>query len=438
VWNLCFPPATPPFTFATHGGTTRRSRAANRSTAGEFSLITRYQTRFLSRADAAWRSLRRAAPRRRRARSARLRPARQWVLSVALAAAFGALGWSALPAKVTQTATALSFRDAAANGSGIAAPVFVLRDSGVAVRFGNAELAPDGVIRVGFYDPLDPLLFHATEAISLPGDIRLLWLLASPEERQTLRERGAGLALALSHSVLAIMRSPEFVADYRDRYLALLRGDLQRAWQRTQQDGAWQELLRGYEPIVRDIASRDLRPIVEGHFRGVPMRMLRANALEIINPFGGGDWNTQPVEDALQQAIQEIRDRMLPEQSASRLLDAPPTSAFLRRFLDALGVELAQDSALKDLVGAMLFDERLRPYLNEAIDQAIELGRVAPRLLVSLHGSTDLNPVAASVIRTVVLGRPDRVVVFVSPRQRDELVALDAASVHRLERLGPR
>jgi len=404
---------------------------------GEFSLITRYQTRFFSRADAAWRGLRRAATGRRRARSSRLRPARQWILSIALVVLFGGLGWSALPAKVTQAASALSFRDAAANGSGIAAPVFVLRDSGVAVRFGNAELTPDGVIRVGFYDPLDPLLFRATEAISLPGDIRLLWLLASPEERQTLRDRGADLALALSHSMLAILRSPEFVADYRDRFVSLLRTDLRNAWQVTQQNGAWQELLRGYEPILRDIASRDLRPIVESHFRGVPMRMLRANALEIINPFGG-EWNTQPVEDALQQAIQEIRDRMLPEQTASRLLDAPQTNAFLRRFLDALGTELVHDTALKDLVGAMVFDERLRPYLNEAIDQATEIGRVAPRLLVSLHGSTDLNPVAASVIRTIVLGRPDRVVVFVSPSQRDELAALDSASVHPLERMGPR
>ena len=353
-----------------------------------------------------------------------------------LAALFGALGWSALPANVTRSGAALSLRDPAADGTGIAAPVFVLRDTGVAVRFGNAVQLPGGVIRVGFYDPLDPLLVRATEPVSLPSDVRLLWLLASPQERQSLRDRTADLAVALSHATFDIARSPEFVADYRDRLVQLLRADIEQAWQMTQQNGAWQELLRGYEPILRDTASRDLRPIVESHFRGVPMRMLKANALEIINPFGGDNWNMVPLEDALERAVQEIRDRGLAERTASRLIDAPPTTNFLRVFLDAFGARLANDTALKDLLGEMVFDERFRRYLDGMTTQAIELAHAAPRLLVSLHGSTDLNSVAAAVIRTTVTGQSDRVVVFMSPEQRDELQALDPAAPHILQRIG--
>jgi hypothetical protein len=370
-------------------------------------------------------------------RSSALRPARQWTLSIGLVVLFAALGWSALPHEVTGEASALSFRDNAANGSGIGAPVFVLRDEGSTVRFGNAVLAPGGVIRVGLYDPLDPLLAHATEPVSLPGDPRLLWLLASPRERQALRDATADLALALSQSVLAIMRSPEFVGDYRDRFVQLVRADLRNAWQATRTSGAWQELLHGYEPILRDTAARELRPIIEAHFRGVPMRMLRANALQMIDPFHDTLWNMLPIEEALQAAFQEIRDREIPERAGGRLLEASPTSAFLRVFLEAMGNELAHDTALEDLVGELVFDERFRPYLNVAIARAIDLARIAPRLLVSLHGSTDLNPVAAFVIRTLVSGRSDRVVVFMSPAQRDELIALDPTFVHPLDHLGP-
>ena len=59
----------------------------------------------------------------------------------------------------------------------------------------------------------------------------------------------------------------------------------------------------------------------------------------------------------------------------------------------------------------------------EAILRANELSRLAPRLLVSLRGSKELNLVAATVIRATIAGRGDRVVVFMTPAQRDEVQA---------------
>lgn len=388
--------------------------------------------------DFAWHGVQRVALGGGLSGASRLHPGRQWALSAGLFVLFAVLGWTALPHDVTRDLAAFDVRDVAADGSGISAPVFVLRANGTAVRFGNAVLTPRGIIRVGVYDPLDPLLAGATEAVSLPADARLFWFLASPGERQDLRDKTTDLALALTRSVLDILRSPEFVADYRDQFLHLFRGDLENGWRRTRDNGAWQALLRGYEPILRDTASRDLRPIVESHFHGVPMRMLRANALTMIDPFHDAEWNVQPVEEALQAAVQEIRDRAIPEQTAARLLQAPPTLAFTRALLDAVATELANDDALRHLVVRMVFDKRLRPYLDDSIERATDLFRIAPHMLVSLHGSTDLNPLASLVIRTMVSGRPDRVVVFMSPVQRDELVALDPAAVHPLERVGPR
>jgi len=379
----------------------------------------------------------RAASGRGLSREAMLHPKRQWALSVGLVVLFAILGLSALPRDVTATSSAIAVRDEAGAAITIGAPVFALRDNGTAVRFGNATLAPDGVIRIGFYDTLDPLLAHATEVVSLPGDPRLLWLLAAPQERQALRDSTVELAASLAQSVTAILHSPEFLNEYRDRFVQLLRSDLEIAWQNTRKSGAWQDLIRGYEPILRESVSGDLRPIVERHFRGVPMRMLRANALQMIDPFHDTDWNMVPIENALQAAWQEIRERELPERTSSRLLQAPPTVAFLRAFLDAMASQLAHDTVLRDLAGEMLFDNRFRSYLNDVTARAMELGQIAPRLLVSLHGSTDLNPVAAFVIRTLVSARQDRVVVFMSPAQRDELMALDPASVRPLVAVGP-
>ena len=205
----------------------------------------------------------------------------------------------------------------------------------------------------------------------------------------------------------------------------------------TQDRGAWRELLRSYDPILRDVIARDIRPIVEQHFRGVPMRMLRANALPLIDPFRDRPWDMQPVEDALREAIIDIRDHGVPERTVMGLMDSPATVEFLRVFQTVLIAKLARSPALQGLIAEMAFDPKLRPYLVEMTDRANDLLRSAPRLLVSLHGSTDINLVAATVIRTLVSGRPDRVVVFMSPAQRDEITELDRNAVHVLDRLAP-
>jgi hypothetical protein len=367
---------------------------------------------------------------------ARLRPARQWVLSLLLLALFLGLGWSSLPADLAGAQVALRLQDKQAPDAGFVTPVFVLRDDGAAVRFGNAEMAAAGIVRVGLYEPLDPLLVQATTAVSLPGDGRLLWLLASPDERQALRDKAAALVLGLSDSAAEIARSPVFKEAYRDPLMQILRNAVQAAWTASRDGGAWQEMLRGDEAILRSVASRDLRPIIERHFQGVALRMLKANTLAIIDPFHDRPWNTEPIEQALQETIEEIRDRELAEQTTMRLLDTPQTASFLRVFVAVASEKLAHDAALQDLIARMVYDPRLRRYMEPAIDRLLDLGRTAPRLLVSLHGSTDLNLAAATALRTTISGRPDRVVVFMSPRQRDELMALDPGMVHTLVPLG--
>ena len=348
-----------------------------------------------------------------------------------------AVGWSALPGSLTDAGATVRLTDHRHDSAGITTAVFALRQDGTAVRFGNAELAPNGVIRIGLYNPLDQLIATATEPVSLPADPRLLWLLASPAERQRLGEQSSALVVAVSAAIGDILRSPEFNATYRDRFVAVLQACMQEAWQAPQVTTAWQALLRSYEPILRDVIARDIRPIMERHFRSVPLSMLRANALPLLDPFTERAWDMQPVEDALREAIITIRDHGVPERAAMELMDSPATVDFLKVFQTVLVGRLARSKPLSGLAGEMAFDPRLRPYLTEVTERANDLARSAPRLLVSLHGSTDMNLVAATVIRTVFAGRPDRVVVFMSPAQRDEITELDRAAVHLLDRLAP-
>ncbi len=365
------------------------------------------------------------------------RPTHAWFTSAGVLALLVAIGWSSLPGSLDENAAAVRLADPRPGAASLTTAVFALREDGTAVRFGNAEMAPGGIIRVGLYNPLDRLIGIATEPVSLPADPRLLWLLASPAERQGLSEQSSALVVAVSSAAGNILRSPEFNAAYRDRFVAVLQSCMQEAWQVEQVTGAWQALMHSYEPILRDVIARDIRPIVERHFRAVPMRMLRSNALPLLNPFSERPWDMQPVEDALREAIINIRDRGVPEHAVMELMDSPVTVDFLKVFQTVLVGRFARSKELSGLIGEMAFDPRLRPYLTEVTERANDLARSAPRLLVSLHGSADMNLVAATVIRTVFNGRPDRVVVFMSPAQRDQITELDRAAVHVLDRLAP-
>ena len=384
-----------------------------------------------------FRSLRRFAIRTLQTRRTERGPTHPWAVSGVLLLALIGIGWSALPGSLSDGTATLRLADRDASGGTLTTAVFALREDGTAVRFGNAELAADGVIRVGLYNPLDRLVGIATEPMLLPADPRLLWLLASSSERNGLREQASALLLSFTAASSEILRSPEFNASYRDRFVAVFQDAMAQAWQATQDSGAWGALLRSYEPILRDAIARDIRPVIEQHFRTVPLRMLRENALPLVDVFGNRPWNMEPVEEALRAALLEIRERSVPEHTVMRLLDSPATIDFLNVFQTTLIGELARSEKLQGLIAAMVFDEQLRPYLAPVAARANDLFRSAPHLMLSLHGSTDINLVAGTVIRTMIGGRPDKVVVFMSPTQRHEITAIDHTVVHLLDRLPP-
>ncbi len=384
-------------------------------------------------------------------RSRGVSPARNWALSAVVLVIGVSIGLSCLPHRPTLRPSAIELVDPAASAStqatfapapalGTFAPhtfvpaVFALRDNGAAVRFAHADSVPDGSVRIGFYDPLDPLLVFATEPVSLPADARLLWLLAAPAERAAIRERSSAFAGALASDGRGILTSPEFRDLYRDRFQAVFQAAARDAWATTLNSQAWRDLTQGMEPALREMMKREVRPVLERRFRGVAGQMLRANALAMIDPFTDRPWNTEPIEDALRASFQELRERGVAERAIAHLLDQPRAAAVPGVFQDEMVRRLVRDDTLTRLISEMMFDERLRPLAQDSTARANDLLRTAPRLLVSLRGGQELNLVAATVIRATIGGRGDRVVVFMSPGQRDDLTALDRAVVRPLER----
>jgi hypothetical protein len=358
---------------------------------------------------------------------------RQLPLSLALLGLFAVVGWSVLPSRAATQAGAWRLRDPVADTSGIGVPVFALRQDGIAVLFGEANRTADGVIHLALYNRLDPILADTTQAVSLPGDLRLLWLLASEGERQRLREMASRLAIGLSDTAFAVLQAPEFAAEYRPRLLDIAQSALLAAWEDARAQAAWEQLLQACEPLLREVVTRELRPIVASRFEGVAARLLSANAGRLIPLIGGGNWDLEAVEQAVQASIAEAREEAIPQHALLRFLALHEARQFLQVFLAVAGDRLVHNPALIDLLARVVTDTRFRPALVFAATPAAVLGRAAPRLMVSLHGSTDLNLVASFVIHTMAAGRTDRVIVLMSAAQYREIAAIDPGVARPLE-----
>jgi hypothetical protein len=354
---------------------------------------------------------------------------RQVPISLVLVVVFAILGWSVLPMRATG---GLTLKDPTGDTDHIGVPVFALHQDGVATLFGEAMHAADGGIQVTLYDKTDPILLSATQAISLPGDLRLLWLLASEDERRQLRDMLSAMIIGASDTAFAILQSPDFASDYRPSLVDAIQSAMLAAWQGARTQKAWTELLQACEPPLREVAVREIRPIVARRFDGVPSRLLYDNLGRFIPVFGSGQWDLDAAEQAIQASIAEVRGRGIPERALQRLFMLREVRQFLQIFLATTITQLMHDPVLPTLVARLSTDTRFRPALAHIADPAAMLARTAPRLMVSLHGSTDLNLVASHVIHTMAAGRTDRVIVLMSDAQYHEIDAIDPGVARQL------
>lgn len=88
-------------------------------------------------------------------------------------------------------------------------------------------------------------------------------------------------------------------------------------WRNARTQEAWARLMQACEPLLREIAVRELRPIVTSRFEGVASHLLRANLGKLIPLFGSGEWDLEAVEQAIQASIAEARERAIPNTPSS-------------------------------------------------------------------------------------------------------------------------
>ncbi|AWK85720.1 hypothetical protein [Azospirillum thermophilum] len=350
--------------------------------------------------------------------------------SAGLLALFAAAGMAALPLR-TATAT-WSFSPAVpmdrtleptVAGSGI--PVLTLRPDRTTIRSGYARQEDDGRIRVTLYDPSDPLLARASEAVLFFADIRTLWMLATEAERSELRQGFDRLGAAMRQSADAILRSPEFTREYRPALQESARDAFDKAWRAPATRAAYDEMMRAAEPIVRDTAMREIRPLVMRRLDGLIWEILQANVGAVLDVFNARPWNTAPLEQALEAAMRDVREFGVLERMAGAIVETRQTKLFLQTFANGMMDALAADPRVEATVMRLVTDPRMGVHLAPVGQPVGELSRMAPRILFGVRADADLNALAAYAFHGFINGRTGPVVILMSPQQRDEMLRLD-------------
>lgn len=155
-------------------------------------------------------------------------------------------------------------------------------------------MQPDGRVDITLFDPSDPRLIHGSEALMFNTEFRVLWLLATDEERARLwrgiEEVGRGLRTAMD----GILESPEFTGEYRDALQEIGRMAIEEAWRAPSTRATYEEFLRSAEPMLHDIVGRDLKAIATKQVEPLVWNLIGANVGMALDPFRSQSWISPP------------------------------------------------------------------------------------------------------------------------------------------------
>ncbi|PWC31251.1 hypothetical protein [Azospirillum sp. TSO35-2] len=348
------------------------------------------------------------------------------IASLALGGLFLAAGWATVPTRGASPTITFQVRDPgdiAPGGEPV--PVFLMRSDRSTLRAGTAHGRPDGKIGVTLFDPADPRLIQSSEAVLLNADIRVLWLLASDEERAELWRGVQAVGRGLREAIDTVLASPEFVNDYRNDLTDIGRQAIEDAWRAPETRAAYDEFLRSAEPMLHDLIGRDLKGIVLKRVEPMIWDLIGANMGAMVDVFRSKPWDLSPIDQTIESIQREVRDRGVLEKTAQRLFESWQAKAFLQTFAGAVMDAVARDTRVRDVLGRLVTDPRLSASLTPLAKPVGELGRLAPNVLFGVHPHADLNAIAAYTFRGLLTGEGGQLIILMSAQQREAMLRLD-------------
>jgi hypothetical protein len=305
-------------------------------------------------------------------------------------------------------------------------PVFVMRPDHSVVRHGTAILTATGRISVSLFASTASMEPQATEALLFDPSVAVLWAAAPEAARGELKTRFDEVQRQATTALEKLITSDVFTNLYRPVLRAVLTDAVAHAWEDEKTRTAFANLLATSNTAFQEKLRQGMEAIVLGRIRDAVWDMLETNWLNAFGVPLGYDLDYTPVSRAvattlldprLQQTLMEFGTERLGTDEARRLAE---------RIVIGAVEALMSDRRIPDVVTTMLWDPRLRELMRPFTDAAVALGAALPRDLGGVGPTATLNPLAAHVFKSVLLGQRTPLILFVTPEERA-----------RIERLAP-
>ncbi|MBF0306436.1 MAG: hypothetical protein HQL41_12395 [Alphaproteobacteria bacterium] len=350
------------------------------------------------------------------------------LISLILVATFMAAGWRVFPWP-SPAAGQVVFRTesgALADAGSQSIPVFRLDDGMFPVRAGVARPMGADAVRLEYYVDGDP----AHMAVLMDADLRALWLLTPPAERQALHRAGAEFLGSFGQTARRAAASSVFISEYRPALAEIVRGALLDAWNRPSTQEAVREVVLATDRGVLDQVAAAVRPVLLEKAEGAVWQAMRDFATDLL-----GDKRHGPPATAamLAEVLSDPRVVEALAASAPRLLSSRAVERLAAVLVEQFADALTDDPRLWPLVQRMLSDTRITPAGGMA-EATQTLLRRLPENLIRLRGPNDHNALAAHILRSLAKGRSARLILLLSPAQRMMLAPDEGEALHVLAR----
>ena len=247
------------------------------------------------------------------------------------------------------------------------------------------------------------------DPVLLAADVRLLWAMTSDANKTQIRDVADVFVGRAVRALEDIIGSDTFREKHQRRFDAIVRN----AFEAASSDPAVQDALDDI-PLVQRMMNREL-----------------ATKYLFIAAKNGARWLGGLVGD-LSRMVGAQADQDGPRGKPIRVFDAPEsrrliaerirkvvrpeeltrlTGSFARAFLASASRNPELIAMLEEIASDLAFAEPIA-----AIEQAgIELARTITRLLVGIDRDDRMHPLAATILRGLLLDNPRRLVAFVTP-----------------------
>lgn len=263
----------------------------------------------------------------------------------------------------------------------------------------------------------------AAQRVSLqPAGLPLLWSLLPASDRDELTSEGMDLAEGVAKPFANVMKSPYFREQYGPELSKTIEDALRQAWSSPRVQAAWLDVLTAVDPAYTEKLVNELWPIA--------VEKTKSGLYDAVSGLGqallGG--SKEPPKSVnnetgsltarvLQELASDPRSQALLFNTFVEISSDPKVGNFANLFATETLLALMADHRLPKLADRVATDPRLLAEWQGDRMNFDFFTKKLPRKLLRYRHPRDHNPLVAYLVRSILLGHNDYVVLMMTDEQ---------------------